>query len=523
MIALGALLGNTQNAGHQVIGPSVQPTVDGVSATDKQNADKSTNDTQKDSAGKLLNDALQQQLAAAFPSVGGVQSVAPANAVNADSASGDQDFSPAAVAGRVIGFVQQRLDQEKANGASSDALQQRLQQGLDGIRKGMADARKELEARGIFDGKVRDDYFETLGRLQKGMDGLKQALSGDGSGVEKADATTITRKGKNGLASMVTSGASGTNLTQGVAISDSRDFSLEVKTRDGDVVKINVSSARALQAASTQLQSGNVDASGVAAQLSGEDNFSFTVEGELDDGEMKALNDLFSQVNDVASTFYGGDVESAFNQALSVGYDQTELVGFAANMTQTQTVAVTQAYADVAQAGGGDVAKPSLGNALASLGDFIRQVRSADSQLPADGTGPIRNIHDLFKQLLTHLPRQGGDTSETTDGGTKGGTTASEATDSGSGTTNAASVQSALSYTGLPPSAPLVDAVDQTDSTDQVGGVAEGVPAASVSTANATTANVTSASVADTQSETSPALAWRQFIDTVLGGTQTDR
>ena len=46
-------------------------------------------------------------------------------------------------------------------------------------------------------------------------------------------------------------------------------------------------------------------------------------------GELAALNDLFSQVNDIADSFYSGNVGEAFEQALAVGYDSDELAAFA--------------------------------------------------------------------------------------------------------------------------------------------------------------------------------------------------
>jgi hypothetical protein len=388
MNILGALTGSSAHAGRQVFGHDVM-----TGARHSRDMErKEGNDIAE--AQQVLSEKLSRRLAEKLASADTAQT---SGANPAPTIGDDGDFSPAKVSDRILGFIETRLAQEEEAGATDETLRQRLQQGVDGFLKGMQEAREELESRGMFNDTVRDNYFETFGRVQQGLDDLKAAL-GNGGG----ERTPVTAPPAVAAPTVRSSGAA--IASEGVAISASREFAMEITTRDGDVVKINVASARAFSSATSSLSTDNTSASAFSAEISGEDSFSFSVEGELDEGEMQALNDLFAQVNDVAETFYGGDVEAAFNQAMSIGYDQNELAGFAANMLQTQTIAVTQTYAEVARAGGGNAGQDASGP-LAPLIDFARDVRNADHALKSGGQ-PRPGHGDLFRQLLENLPLQ---------------------------------------------------------------------------------------------------------------------
>lgn len=410
MNVLGALLGSHSHAGRHVGDSDFLPGLRRGKATDYSAQETDIAQTQQ-----LLSERLSQRLAEKLPAAGNAPLVSPTSATATPIAPGD-DFSPATVADRILSFIEQRLAQEQANGASNDVLQQRLQQGMEGVRQGMQEAREELESRGMFSGKVRDDYFETFGRVQQGLDDIEERLSSTpGNTPVNTDVPVETPSSSHVVTGPVDAVATGTEWSvDGVAVSASREFAMEITTRDGDVVKINVSSAREFSALMANFESSDASVNGFNAAMSGEDNFSFTVDGELDDGEMSALTNLFAQVNEVAETFYAGNVEAAFEQALAVGYDQNELAGFAANMTQTQTVAVTQAYAGVAQAGGGDIGQGSL---LSPLVDFARHVRNAEHALKSSIENLV-NGNDLFRQLLGQLPSGATDATTTVDTGT---------------------------------------------------------------------------------------------------------
>lgn len=382
MTSIGALTGSQAQGGRHVMGHGFRP---GMAGAAHARADATENSIAQSQ--KFLSERLSQRLADKLNTSNNAATAVPV----VPPTNAEEDFSPASVADRILGFIENRLNQEKAAGASDDVLHQRFKEGLDGVRQGMEEARQELEKRGMFEGAVRDDYFDTFGRVQQGLDTLKEQFLGDSTGVSQGNPTVTQTTGSRTILE-----------SQTTAISESREFDMEVKTQDGDVVRISVSSQRDFSAMLTRLQTDDMDANAFSSEFTASNAFSFEVEGELDEGEISALKDLFSQVNDVAATFYGGDVEAAFDQALSVGYDQNELAGFAANMTQSQSVAVTQAYTDVANAGGGSVGSGE-NSPLRALMDFARAARAAHQNLQG-AVGTFQNGDELFRQLLSQLP-----------------------------------------------------------------------------------------------------------------------
>lgn len=76
-------------------------------------------------------------------------------------------------------------------------------------------------------------------------------------------------------------------------------------------------------------------------------SFSFSVQGELDEGEIAAIGKLVTDANNLADEFFNGDMESAFNQALEFGFDEKELTSFALQLTKVEHSQSIQAYESV--------------------------------------------------------------------------------------------------------------------------------------------------------------------------------
>lgn len=345
-------------------------------------------------AGNVVLSRLVSSVEARF-SASRVQTTAPV-----PPTAPDDDFSPQAVTDRVLGFVQQRIDKERANGASEERLQQLLDQAREGVEKGFAEARDIIVDQGLFTDEVKDNYLETVSSVQQGLDQLESSLSADAQGrgsnalVTQAPASSVARSSATRAAS------------EDLYYNQTRSFDMQVKTRDGDLVTIRVNGEESLRSSSFAGSADGVAVSGFDGSYSNNSRFSFSVEGDLDEGELAALNDLFSQVNDIADTFYAGDVEAAFNQAMDVGYDASELAGFAVNMRRTEVVAVRQAYVEVAQYGGpqaaGGVPANPLQPIMDKLSDFAASVQQARASL-LEGASGQDTFGALFADMIKSL------------------------------------------------------------------------------------------------------------------------
>jgi len=103
-----------------------------------------------------------------------------------------------------------------------------------------------------------------------------------------------------------------------------------------------------------------------------------SVEGELDADEIKALEKLFSQVQDLSDKFYAGDLAGAFDRAMALEMDSEQLASMSLRLTQTSVRQATDAYGAVAGQGASAVNSDlqdyaqGLLDALRSAGELTR-------------------------------------------------------------------------------------------------------------------------------------------------------
>ncbi|QNH04974.1 DUF5610 domain-containing protein [Pseudomonas sp. B11D7D] len=251
------------------------------------------------------------------------------------SLSGSRDdYTPEKVAGRILGFIEQRLQSEAAAGADPAKLDKLLSQARDGVEKGFAEARKILDGMGVLKGQVAGDIDDTYKRIQDGFGDLDKRF---GSAAPSApDKVAVAGYSERFSALAET-------------------FDLSVTTRDGDRLRISVAQASASWSQSSfAASSDGKSTSVVGSSQSGRmqiGGWQVDVEGELDDDEIKALEKLFSQVQDLSDTFYAGDLAGAFDRAMALDMDGEQLASMSLRLTQTSVRQAADAYGAVAGQG----------------------------------------------------------------------------------------------------------------------------------------------------------------------------
>ena len=111
------------------------------------------------------------------------------------------------------------------------------------------------------------------------------------------------------------------------------------------------------------------------------------MDGELDEDEITALKKLFTQVQDISDKFYAGDLSGAFDRALKLDMDGSQLASLSLRLTQSSVHQATDTYQAVAQEG--TAVNGALLDYAQSLLDALRSTSSL-----AD------NAKDVLQQLL---------------------------------------------------------------------------------------------------------------------------
>ena len=133
-------------------------------------------------------------------------------------------------------------------------------------------------------------------------------------------------------------------------------------------------------------------------------NFSFSVEGELDEDELRAIGELVSDTASLATEFFDGDIDAAFEQALELGFDETELTGFALQLDSIQQTRVTQTYQSVSEfSDSNETNQQERVSSVRPVADYLSDLLSVfeqSRQLLQSGEVFNDLINDVFNRVL---------------------------------------------------------------------------------------------------------------------------
>ncbi|WP_220719231.1 DUF5610 domain-containing protein [Agarivorans litoreus] len=267
-------------------------------------------------------------------------------------------FDAEEVARNVLNFVASSLHSAKKSGMSEDKLAEMMAQARKGVDMGFEGAREELSDAGILNEELEKGIDKSYDLIQ---DGLEKIEEGDYE-IQSAP------------------------LYNQLAMSSSQSATMELETAEGDKVTISYGSQLAA--------SYSEGRSSIQASFASQQQFSFSVEGDLNDDELAAIADLIKQVDEVGQQFFSGDLDKAFEQALSIGFDEQQLVGFAVNFQQQQSVAVTQAYQQANE-------EPSSGSELVpELSEFLSSWQDIQAKVSALFAQPESATEKLLAGIL---------------------------------------------------------------------------------------------------------------------------
>lgn len=279
----------------------------------------------------------------------------------------------------ILSFITQRLKLDLAEGATEEELASRLQAGYEGFLQGFGEAFEQLSGAGLLAPEVEAAIMQTKEDVLAGIDALAEELgvaspvdpelrqSDESVDDESAPAVqTINSQPEAPVKTPQAQFADFANDAVGVgknfaslleastldyASLAKRDFSFTLKTQDGDSVTITASATQGDRLSYQNVNYGdayaNYSGSRVQGQSAQSSQFAISVQGELDEDELGAINDLLSQVGDLSETFFSGNVEEAFEMALEIGFDESEIARFTLDLKQEVTTYVEATYAKI--------------------------------------------------------------------------------------------------------------------------------------------------------------------------------
>lgn len=289
------------------------------------------------------------------------------------------------VANNVLNFVGGRLQAAKAQGAGDEKIANLFQQARDGVEQGFAAATEELDEIGMLNDELEEGINKSRNLIDQGINNLEKNLR------PEADQPS------NKVESFVSASYSASGFS-----AQENTSSLSITTADGDVVTIsfndyleNSQNQQFNYAASYDAQGSSTQYNYSYGQTSyRETNFSYSIEGSLDDAEKQAIGELLKGISKIENDFFSGNLDKALEKALTLGFDQNELSGFNLELRQTTTAVASQRYNEMAQ-----LAKPSGGDLVKltqPLFDFAEQYQVINKQ----ATALLANKESAFEGLI---------------------------------------------------------------------------------------------------------------------------
>ncbi|EDO25362.1 predicted protein [Nematostella vectensis] len=303
------------------------------------------------------------------------------------SVSAGNDFSPEAVSKRIVGFVGNYMERLKESGEDDERLKDVLNTARESVAKGLEDAKEKLTALNWLNEGVTSQIDATEERIFSGLDELEKRFFSDG---DEPQQTTPSNE-------VAVAGAAMVSQTEYAASSSS---AIQIQTRDGDVVNLNMASLQSYQrgayAEMQQGSDGSAFRAGYYESSRSEFAFEFSLDGELDESEVEAINQLVADLADVADEFFSGDMAAAFEQGMKLGYNTDELAGFAMNLQYSQSYRSSQ----MASAYGQGQANGPGRSVIQPLRDYNDSLENAVQKVEEQFSNARDMVADTMKKIM---------------------------------------------------------------------------------------------------------------------------
>lgn len=340
------------------------PSFSSLSSAGFQNYGKSLGNLQRSPQESSQSQGAANRLAQADKS---------AEVANTKSAQPVSTQSPEVTATNILRHVYQSVEGLRAEGASEERIAERLEAAREGIAKGYGEARAILEDLGRLDESLAADIDKGEALI---AEGLKQIEAGEKPDLlapkvpERDDAPQSAAPTGFTLA--------GTRSSQSLA--------LEVVTRDGDKVTVNF----------RQKEGGiSLTTPGMSLTTSAfSSRFDMQIDGNLDEGELNALQTLFDDVSKLSETFYGGDLGAALEEAMQLGFDGNELASMSLELRQRSFSSVSRAYGE----SGPSLPTQRLESQQNMITDYVKSYTEA-----LDRANPLAEPRDTLQKMLEAL------------------------------------------------------------------------------------------------------------------------
>lgn len=180
---------------------------------------------------------------------------------------------------------------------------------------------------------------------------------------------------------------------------------IKIRTQEGDVVKLMLRRVDKMSASDIAQSSGNNFSSLTEVEVSSRSRMILKVDGDLNEAEFAAIQDVFMQAEKIANEFFGGDLAAAFDLAQGFEFDTEQLarVKMRFRFTEMTRVSYTES---VQTAPPSATIEPAVDSARIGSAAPVQAVAETETDEAAPqpvATPDMSDLSGLFETLSTFL------------------------------------------------------------------------------------------------------------------------
>ncbi|GAA0823680.1 hypothetical protein GCM10009111_33700 [Colwellia asteriadis] len=303
------------------------------------------------------------------------QNLADIDLAKAEQESAGSLFDFEEVAKNVMAFIGSTILSAKSRDVGDEKLTELFDQARSGVEQGIGDALEVLKDSESLTEDIETGIEKSRDLINTKIDELHQQVFAPEEAIENILSTNES------------------------SISKSQTSSVSIVTAEGDRINIDFSASQGKnineQSSSNSYQ--------VEQTFYSERNFSYSVEGDLNDDEKAALGQLIEEVREVQHQFFTGDIEKAFEKATELNVESSQIASFSMNLTQQTSV--SQKYSEVAnnqsEASADNTDKrKGLAQQLKPAIDFMKQFQQLQQQAEQLLSPAESNINKFYDAII---------------------------------------------------------------------------------------------------------------------------
>jgi hypothetical protein len=165
---------------------------------------------------------------------------------------------------------------------------------------------------------------------------------------------------------------------------------IRIRTQEGDIVRFDLRFAERVSATDFSVTDGDTMFASTQVEISSRTRMVLKVNGDLNEAELAAVQNVFAQAESIANEFFGGDLAAAFEMAAGLEYDTEQLARV--GMRFREKLVSNVSYAAIATTAPQPVAAPAPTIEVASS----EPVAVPSSNTPPD-SAPITTMPPILE------------------------------------------------------------------------------------------------------------------------------